>query len=152
MEELAKKVKLGDFRYSRMKRAQAKHTGKHIALYRADCVQDDGKLKHIGYEVIIIQIRKEATFHTPSKIGKDGKRQKAFDTVVPEHEAYPGAGEFGRHGWYYHDLKAANERYDELLNALPHNAEKVPEPPPQPKKAIKHIAVKSPRIIAAKKK
>lgn len=152
MEQLAKKVTLGTFRYSQMKRVQAKHTGKHIAIYRADCKTDSGKLKHIGYEVIIIQLRKEATFHTPSKIGADGKRKKAFDTVVPEHEAYPGTGDFGRNGWYYRTLQEANNKFDELINALPHNSQKPPEPVPEPKIAQKRVVLKVPRIVPSKKK
>lgn len=72
----------------------------NIAIYRRDNVSDG---RCFGWETIVIKTVKAGTVYAK------GATPTAADT-----ESYPGAQSFGRLGWHYPSLGAANFKLEEL--------------------------------------
>ena len=80
----------------RFKYVQVERRG-DVALY----TQTHKASGHVRYEVIKIRIQPEHTWPT--------------GVTTPEKEAYPGSGSWGRDGWTFFGLTAAQQKMGELL-------------------------------------
>jgi len=91
MQVLELELEDGRFKYLQVERRE------NVALY----TQTHKASGHVRYEVIKIKIQAEHTW--PNGV------------TTPEKEAYPGSGSWGRDGWTFFALAAAQQKMDELL-------------------------------------
>ena len=100
MQVLELELEDGRFQYVQVERRE------NVALY----TQTHKASGTIRYEVIKIKIQAEHTW--PNGV------------TTPEKEAYPGSGSWGREGWTFFEITAAQQKMGELL------ASAADEPPP----------------------
>ena len=94
MQILERELEDGRFKYVQVERQE------NVALY----TQTHKASGTIRYEVIKIKIQPEHTWPT--------------GVVTPEKEAYPGSGSWGRDGWTFFALTAAQQKMGELLASV----------------------------------
>ena len=91
MQVLEHELEDSRFQYVQVERRE------NVALY----TQTHKASGHVRYEVIKIKIQAEHTW--PNGV------------TTPEKEAYPGSGSWGRDGWTFFALTAAQQKMGELL-------------------------------------
>jgi hypothetical protein len=94
MHILERELEDGRFQYVQVERRE------NVALY----TQTHKASGHVRYEVIKIRIQPEHTWPT--------------GVTTPEKEAYPGSGSWGRDGWTFFALAAAQQKMHELLASV----------------------------------